>query len=178
LIAVKKETEAKVATPSAESGHDSTHRGAANQAAQVLTRVLADTYIVANATQVLQWNTDKLASSSLGQLLAHHRQELSGALDEIAGRIRALGCRVLGTLDLVSALSTDEQLDVSPTGRALLTALTQRHQTVVEELREATSAIDESADDETTSLLRRRLIWHEEAIGALEQASLPLWGAL
>lgn len=152
--------------------------GASTLVAETLTRLLADTYLVANTTQVLQWNVEALDTSDLGRLLGRQREELSDALDEIAERIRAQGTPVLGTLDLVSALSADKPPDVSRGGRELFGALIERHGTMVGSLDRAHARLRGTPDIETLELLQRRAGWHRDALEALRAASIPLWGAL
>lgn len=76
--------------------------------AAALNAFLADTAILAAKTQAGQWNTQGPDSLALHELTGAQHAELVGAMDVLAGRIRALGVLAPDGLAQMLAIATLE----------------------------------------------------------------------
>ncbi|RZJ80080.1 MAG: DNA starvation/stationary phase protection protein [Brevundimonas sp.] len=146
-------------------------RAERTDAAQELTKVLADSYAVYLKTHGYHWNVRGPEFFSLHNLLEQQYRELWEALDTIAERIRALGQFAPQGYAAFANLTSIKDGDPEKDASAMLAELMKDHETTIATCRAALEAADEDGDDVTVDLLTQRLAAHEKAAWML-RASL------
>lgn len=134
----------------------------------VLTRVLADTYVLAVKTHGYHWNV-------VGEdFLQHHDffgkqyASLLEAADELAERIRALGAAAPAGMAMMLSASKIEEAPAKPQNvRGMLKDLVVSHQHMVTELTAAIEQADDVDDDGTEDMLIGRLQDHQKTLWML-----------
>src|SRR3989338_11479539 len=92
-----------------------TQKQTMQKVADELAHFLADTYAVYLKTQNFHWNVKGPLFFSLHKMFEEQYQELATAVDDIAERIRALGCTTPASFAQFSKLTSikEETLDVN-----------------------------------------------------------------
>src|SRR5437879_954535 len=98
--------------------------------ADELTHFLADTYILYLKTQNYHWNVQGPAFYSLHKMFEEQYQELAGAIDEIAERIRALGNYTVASFSQYTQLSSLKEERGQLTAENMLEKLIKDHETM------------------------------------------------
>lgn len=132
-----------------------------------LSTVLADTILLQIKSQVYHWNVVGPLFKPLHELTEDHYNNLFGAADEIAERIRMLGHPAPKSFkDLVPKSDIDEE---SHTRSALemVEQLVADHEKIVQGVRDIARDAEEQGDFATHDLLTGRLAFHEKAIWML-----------
>lgn len=142
-----------------ETGLSETQRSAIGA---LLSKFLADSYVLYLKTQCFHWNLTGPEFFSLHKLFETQYEELAIAIDEIAERIRALGFYVEGSMEaFLKATSIQEAHRVLPI-REILEQLIQGHEILIREGRKLASVAEKQGDAATVDLLGRRLGAHEK----------------
>lgn len=132
--------------------------------AQSLARTLAGTYLLQLKTQYYHWNVTGGNFHSLHELFNEQYEELSGAVDELAERIRALGVSAPGTFQEFSAMSSlTEDRSLPGTWGAMVNNLLAANEEVAREIRERIKLAQKSGDEGTADLFIKRIQAHEKA---------------
>jgi starvation-inducible DNA-binding protein len=126
-----------------------------------LSTLLAESYAVYLKTQNLHWNVVGPDFFSLHLMFEKQYEELAGAVDEIAERIRALGECVDATFSGFKALSSISE-SKPKNSNEMLKALVQAHECVICLARRLTEVAEKQKDQATLDLLARRLGAHEK----------------
>lgn len=135
--------------------------------AKALTACVADSYVLMIKTQGYHWNVAGPLFKSVHELTEEHYQDLFGAIDEMAERIRALGYPApVSAADMTGCSRLEEETDVPDAGTILKT-LVADHETVTKGLRSATEQAEADKDVATADLLTERIAFHEKAIWML-----------
>ncbi len=136
----------------------------------VLTRLLADNYVLQVKTQSYHWHVEGLAFYALHQMFEQQYNDLADAADDIAERIRALGGNAIGTMAGFleqAALQEDHQVhqrsDVD-----MCENLAQDHLSLVTTARAHLEEIKDLADEATIDLIVGRLREHDKAYWMLQ----------
>lgn len=129
-------------------------------AADVLGRVLADTYVLAVKTQNFHWNVTGPRFPYLHEQFGRQYAELTAASDEIAERIRALGQPAPGTMGEFLKLSGLKEAKGTLDARAMVRELLADHEGLIRAARESQRAVQEAGDEESSDLLIERLAAH------------------
>lgn len=134
-----------------------------NKLAEGLSKLLAESYMLYIKTHAFHWNVEGPMFHTLHQMFEEQYNELFVAVDEIAERIRALGCLAPGSyksfLKLSSVKESEDNLSAEQMLRELLTA----QETLIKTLRELISSANSAGDESTADLATTRMKQHEKS---------------
>lgn len=130
--------------------------------ADVLSRLLADSYTLYLKTHNFHWNVVGPNFISLHTLFESHYTELATAVDDIAERIRALGCVAPGSYKQFSALTNVKEATSVPPANDMIAQLVEAHETVIQTARDAFEVVSKTRDEVTAGLLADRMTVHEK----------------
>ncbi len=136
--------------------------------------VLANTYVLYTKTQNFHWNVTGPHFSVLHTLFEGQYNELFGAIDEIAERIRMRGSEAPGSLKRFLETTTlkESAEDLGPD--TMLDTLIHDHQVVHDQIAKTRKLAADQNDSAGEDLLTQRLAAHEKAIWMLKStATLP-----
>jgi len=134
--------------------------------ARALSQVLSDTYVLYLKTHAYHWNVTGPLFSSLHQLFETQYNELHGAADVIAERIRALGRFAPGSYASFSRLaSIKEDNDEVPAAMTMIANLAMGHEALGRTLRSAFKTAEAGGDQATMDML----------IGRMEASDKAAW---
>jgi starvation-inducible DNA-binding protein len=120
--------------------------------ADILNSVLADETVLYVKTLNFHWNVTGENFGELHKFFQKQYEALSGHMDAVAERIRALGERPLGTLSEFSqATYLKESPGKYPEAQAMLRALLDDHETVARILRKSADVCQEKHKDAGTA---------------------------
>ena len=127
-----------------------------------LSRLLADTYTLYIKTHYYHWNVTGPMFNSLHLMFENQYNELATAVDDIAERIRSLGCFAPGTYHEFSRLTAvNEDKDI-PAAKNMIENLVQGQETVVKTARSLVPLVNNANDEATADLLTQRIQLHEK----------------
>jgi starvation-inducible DNA-binding protein len=127
-----------------------------------LGRVLADTYTLYLKTQNFHWNITGPMFQTLHQLFEKQYEELSGAVDLIAERVRALGYPTPATFTEFLKLSSIKETMGVPGAEEMLRILLDGNEKVIYTARALFAVVDKAYDQPTLDLLAERMGAHEK----------------
>lgn len=133
--------------------------------AQGLSAFLADAFTLYLKTHNFHWNVTGPLFNSLHTMFEEQYTEQWGALDDIAERIRALGCHAPGSyteLNELSSIPEEAGLTDSIDWREMVQQLAIGNQAVCRTARQTLKTADSAGDDPTIDLLTERLQIHEK----------------
>jgi starvation-inducible DNA-binding protein len=145
--------------PSIDIGIPETQR---LQIAEALGRVLADTWVLYAKTHGFHWNVTGPMFNTLHLMFEGQYNELWTALDEIAERIRALGCKAPFGSSTYSNLASIGDAQGVPEAMAMVRELVEGHEAVARTIRSVFTLADDANDQPTADLLTQRLQIHEK----------------
>lgn len=135
-----------------------------------LNAVLAETFRLYVQTHGYHWNVEGPNFRQLHALFEEQYQDLWGALDVIAERIRTQGAYAPGSVADMMALAAPE--DTPPQSAAeMMTKLIAGHAALAETLRAAISASAEAGDEVSAGILTDRLEWHEKELWMMKASA-------
>ena len=132
------------------------------QIAEGLGRVLADSTVLYAKTHGFHWNVTGPMFNTLHLMFMEQYTELWNALDEIAERIRALGCPAPFGGSTYSGLSSVPETEGIPTALEMVRELVEGHEAVARTIRGVCAVAEEANDQPTADLLTQRLQIHEK----------------
>ena len=133
-----------------------------------LTGMLADAFMLLVKTQGFHWNVVGPLFVSLHELTEQQYQDLFGAIDKMAERIRALGYPAPTSIaDLMPHSALAEAHGSNFSAEQMVSALISDHETVSRRLRDAVEVAEDLRDAATADMLTERLQVHEKAIWML-----------
>ena len=136
--------------------------------AEVLSKILSETYILFLKTQHCHWNVTGPLFISLHLMFDDQCREMFDAIDEIAERLRGSGEHVptnfLNLSEYAKAEENKGHLDYQDTIRDL----TEATQSMIARLRQGANEVQNSEDGVTHDLLIRRLETHEKSLWMLQ----------
>ena len=128
-----------------------------------LSRLLADSYTLYLKTHNYHWNVTGPHFNTLHIMFEGQYTELSGAVDEIAERIRALGHYAPGSCPKsFASLTSIEEEESVPSAEEMIRQLVIGQEAVVRTAREIFPVADEAKDEPTADLLTQRMQVHEK----------------
>ena len=127
-----------------------------------LTHLLADTYTLYLKTHNYHWNVTGPMFQTLHTMFETQYTELSGAVDLIAERIRALGHKAPGSYQEFSKLTSIKENVSELNANQMIADLVQGQEAVIRTARELFSRVDEAHDEPTADLLTQRMQIHEK----------------
>ncbi len=128
-----------------------------------LSRSLAETYVLYLKTQGFHWNVVGPLFYGLHKLTEEQYQDLAGAADELAERIRALGHPAPASFARFLELSSVKEVARPLSAEDMVAELVADHETVSSTFRELVEVADKARDVATADLLTERLHFHEQA---------------
>ena len=138
-------------------------KSSAQETAQALGKVLADTYVLYVKTQNFHWNLVDPRFESLHKFFEGQYEELAEAVDEIAERIRMLNSKTPATMKkFLRNTRLEECEDEDLDGDAMISQLLQDHEFVANSLRPVIQQAQKRGDEGTADLLIQRLRAHEK----------------
>lgn len=138
--------------------------------AESLGRVLADSYILYLKTQNFHWNVTGRNFHALHAMFEEQYQELAGAVDEVAERIRALGRPAPGSYREFAELGSLAEAQGRPDAETMVRTLAEDHETLARLVRESVNLAEEAGDHATVDLLGGRLTAHEKTAWMLRSS--------
>ena len=130
--------------------------------ADVLKRLLADSYTLYLQTHNFHWNVTGLHFRDLHLLFEEQYNELSVAVDDIAERIRTLGSAAPGTYKEFSELSSIDETHGVPEAMHMVEILKDSNETIVRTARAALAIAQEASDESSIALISDRMRVHEK----------------
>jgi starvation-inducible DNA-binding protein len=128
----------------------------------ILSKALANTYILLAKTQNFHWNVVDPRFHSLHELFQQQYEALFEAADEIAERIRMLGFKSPGSLREFLDLGTLDEAETNLSGDDMLSELLIDHELIIKDLREQIKEVIDLGDEGTGDMLIDRLRFHEK----------------
>ncbi|MEG3661561.1 DNA starvation/stationary phase protection protein [Celeribacter halophilus] len=131
--------------------------------------VLGQTFRLYVQTHGYHWNVEGPNFRQLHVLFEAQYQNLWGALDEIAERIRIQGAYAPGT---VAGLMAHAESEDTPAQSAedMLTKLVAGHEALAVTLRDAIGIAGEAGDEVSAGILTDRLEWHEKELWMMKSS--------
>jgi starvation-inducible DNA-binding protein len=130
--------------------------------AEGLGRVLADSTVLYAKTHGFHWNVTGPMFNTLHLMFMEQYTELWNALDEIAERIRALGCPAPFGGSTYSGLSSVPETQGILAALEMVRELVEGHEAVARTIRSVFAVAEEANDQPTADLLTQRLQIHEK----------------
>ena len=128
-----------------------------------LNAVLGETFRLYVQTHGYHWNVEGPNFRQLHALFEEQYQNIWGALDEIAERIRTQGAYAPATVAELMALAAPEDAPAQSADE-MITKLIAGHEALSQTLRDAMDASSEAGDEVTAGMLTDRLEWHEKEL--------------
>ena len=127
-----------------------------------LFKLLASVQILAIKTQNFHWNVQDQRFEMLHELFGKQYAALAGNVDEIAERIRILGMPVKGAASGYLQNSIIAEAGGLSAGNAMLAALLNDHQLIINFLRDLIDEVSNTRDQGTLDFLISQLQYHEK----------------
>jgi len=118
-------------------------------------------------TQAYHWNAVGPLFHSLHLLTEEQYNNLFGAIDEMAERVRALGYPAPYSItDMISHSEISENVG-NPTTEQMIANLVKDHEIAARRFRQSVARAEEASDVVTADMLTARMAFHEKAIWML-----------
>jgi starvation-inducible DNA-binding protein len=128
-----------------------------------MSKVLADSYLLYLKTQNYHWNVKGPMFRSLHLMFEEQYQDLAGAVDEIAERIRAIGHPAPGSFRAFSNLGSIQEAGDDVAADQMITDLVKDNEAVAKTARSAFEVCEKAGDEASADLLTQRMAAHEKA---------------
>ncbi len=140
---------------------------ATDPVADVLARLLADTYTLYLKTHGYHWNVTGPHFRSLHLMFEEQYEELAEAVDEIAERIRQLGPKAPGSYREMARLTEVGDAEGEPDAMGMVRKLIDANEIVVRTAHAVTVAAEHANDPASLDLATRRISVHEKTLWML-----------
>ncbi|MCI2394126.1 DNA starvation/stationary phase protection protein [Aliiroseovarius sediminis] len=130
---------------------------------EALNTVLGQTFRLYVQTHGYHWNVEGPNFRQLHEVFEAQYQNLWGALDEIAERIRILGAYAPGTVAGLMAKASAED-DLAKSADDMVAKLVAGHEALAATLRNTIATASDAGDEVSAGLLTDRLEWHEKEL--------------
>lgn len=127
-----------------------------------LGKFLADTYSLYLKTQNYHWNVTGPNFHELHLLFETQYEDLAGAVDEIAERLRKVGAKAPASFSAFSKLAKVKEENGDPDYKTMIKNLAADNQTVAESCEALIKAAQEIGDEGTADLGIRRIQEHQK----------------
>ncbi|WP_111735356.1 Dps family protein [Roseovarius amoyensis] len=128
-----------------------------------LAEVLADTYRLVFKTHAYHWNVTGPLFYSIHKLTEEQYEEMFGAADVLAERIRALGHLAPMEMSAITGKSDIKDLGGTPSAREMVEDLVRDHEKVASRMHGLVDLAGENRDAVTDDLATSRAAFHEQA---------------
>lgn len=142
----------------------------AQKIADELTHFLADTYILYLKTQNFHWNVQGPNFYSLHKMFEEQYTDLAAAVDEIAERIRALGCYTPASFAQYSQLTSLKEEHNEISADIMLQKLIKDHETLSHHALQIIPKAQKAHDEGTADLLIQRAKVHDKTAWMLKSS--------
>lgn len=136
---------------------------------EVLSHLLADTYILYLKTQNCHWNVAGIQFFSLHKMFEEQYNSLANAVDQIAERLRALNITAPGSLSQFLKLTSLKEITKPLDTTKMLKELLHDHESLSEAISNALRLTKEE-DEVTMDLLIQRKAEHEKTAWMLRSS--------
>lgn len=130
---------------------------------QMLSMLLADTYVLYLKTQNFHWNVKGFRFPELHQLFENQYTELAQAVDLIAERIRTLGYLAPASFSEFTKLTSLEEGNGKIPATEMIQALMRDHERLSQSARAMFPKAEHVLDQATVELFTERMAAHEKA---------------
>jgi starvation-inducible DNA-binding protein len=127
-----------------------------------LSQFLADSYTLYLKTHNFHWNVTGPMFRALHNMFEEQYQDLALAVDDIAERIRTLGCPAPGTYAEFARLSSIPEPEGVLAAQEMVRQLAEDHETVVRTARSLVPTVEEVKDEASLDLIVERMQVHEK----------------
>ena len=138
-----------------------------HQTLEALEKSLADSYFLMLKTQNYHWNVTGDNFKSLHEMFQSQYEELFGAIDELAERIRSLGSKVDGTFTHFKKLSNFNDANKDLSAEKMIKDLIADHESIVREFHKAIKIAQQEGDESSADIFIQRAKAHEKTIWML-----------
>ncbi len=122
------------------------------QVVKILSRVLADEYVLYTKTRGYHWNVTGMQFSELHKFFEAQYTALEEAIDEVAERARSVGGHALGSLqEMLGQKTLEEDTTKGSDAAHMVRSLLHDHESIIKKLRKDLKACDEKYNDMGTS---------------------------
>ncbi len=135
-----------------------------------LNTVLGETFRLYVQTHGYHWNVEGPKFRQLHVTFEEQYQNLWGALDEIAERIRTQGTYAPGSVAELMALAGPEDVSAQSADE-MITRLIAGHEALAAVLRDAIATSGDAGDEVSAGMLTDRLEWHEKELWMMKAAT-------
>jgi starvation-inducible DNA-binding protein len=133
-----------------------------------LNQVLADSYALMSLTHLAHWNVEGPGFFALHTAFQTQYEELFGAIDEIAERIRARGAYAVGGLGKFAATAQMKEFSSPLSQEAYVRALITGNEKLVADAEQARDQAGAANDPESQDLMVERITLHQKTIWMLK----------
>ena len=134
----------------------------------VLSKILADSYVLLLKTQNIHWNLEGSQFRSIHIMTDEHYNDLFEAIDCIAERIRMIGGKAPATFaEFAKLASFDEKVDTDDQNEMLATLLSS-HEVIRGDIISGIKQLEGSDDFGSIDILNSRLTFHDKAVWMLK----------
>jgi starvation-inducible DNA-binding protein len=129
----------------------------------LLDRTLADEYVLYTKTRNFHWNVEGPRFSELHKFFEAQYEQLSGIVDEVAERSRALEGRSMGSMkEFLGKARLKESTELGLVSEDMLSELATDHESLIRSLRSAIDDCSAERDHGTADLLTGLIGRHEK----------------
>lgn len=141
-----------------------------SQIVKHLSVIMSDTYLLYLKTQNFHWNVTSPLFHSLHLMFESQYEELQGAVDVLAERIRALGHFSPGSFAQFTSFGNIKESTKVPSANDMLKQLLADHELLCREIRDAIPVIQKLGDEVSGDTLIERLTQHEKTAWILRSS--------
>lgn len=142
--------------------------GKNHQVIKTLSVLLADSYLLMLKTHNYHWNVTGPHFGALHTLFQGQYEELFGAVDNLAERLRALGEKAPGSFADFTKLSKLKEETGNPAANDMIQNLADDHETLAADADAVLKAATEVGDDATGDLAIERIQFHQKTAWMLK----------
>ena len=143
------------------------------QVVKILTRVLADEYVLYTKTRGYHWNVIGMQFNDLHKFFEAQYTALEQIIDDVAERSRTVGGHALGSLqEMLDNKTLEEDTTKGADSAHMVRSLLTDHEHVVKKLRKDLRACDEKYNDMGTSDFLTGLMENHEKMAWMLRAYL------
>ncbi|MEM9480622.1 MAG: DNA starvation/stationary phase protection protein [Verrucomicrobiota bacterium] len=133
-----------------------------------LVDLLADTYQLISQTHLVHWNVIGTDFFQLHTALQGQYEEMFGAADDVAERIRGLDAFPPGGLTTLANLSAIPEMESRMPAKEFVAGLVVAHEKLIERAVALRNTCGEVGDDETQDLVISRVQTHQKTLWMLK----------
>ena len=122
------------------------------QVVKILSRVLADEYVLYTKTRGYHWNVTGMQFNDFHKFFEAQYTVLEGIVDDVAERARTIGGHALGSLqEMLDNKTLEEDTTKATKAQHMVRSLLHDHESIIKKLRKDLKACDEKYNDMGTS---------------------------